>query len=196
MARRADHTRPELLKLATDAGWNIMAEQGFAEFSARKVAAAIGYTIGTIYNVFGTHENLLLHINAKTLDHWFAAMEAEMTDVKPAKAIHTLAAFYIDYSHSNRHIWMSLFESPWNDAEPLPDWYRKKLNRFFDYLERMIVANTETSAAKARRDAQVLWAGIHGICVLSLSRKLELVGTETPHVLAKSFIDTYLRGRT
>lgn len=194
MARRADHTRPELLQLATEAGWNIVRTQGVAEFSARKVAAAIGYTIGTIYNVFGTHENLLLHINGKTLDHWFAAMEHEMQNVKSAKAIHTLAAFYIDYSHANRAIWQILFETSVNN-DPLPDWYRQKLRRFFAFLEQAIVATTKTTAAKARRDAQLLWAGIHGICVLSLSGKLELVGTETPHVLAKSLIDTYLRGR-
>lgn len=195
MARRADHTRAELKELATNAGWEMIQSQGLAEFSARKVAGAIGYTIGTIYNVFGTHENLILTINGKTLDHWFAAMEEAMEGVKPAKAIHALAAFYIDYSHENRNLWLALFADSKASPEELPEWYHAKMNRFFTYLERSIVGATDSSAVKARRDAQVLWAAIHGICVLSLSGKLELVGTETPQVLAKSFIDTYLRGR-
>jgi hypothetical protein len=41
-----------------------------------------------------------------------------------------------------------------------------------------------------------LWAGIHGLCVLSLSRKLDLVESETLETLTHSLIDNYLKGQT
>ena len=49
-------------------GNQMIAEAGFAAFSARKLAHKMGYTVGTIYNVFGTHECLIASINGHTLD--------------------------------------------------------------------------------------------------------------------------------
>src|SRR5207253_2291494 len=50
MARRSDHTRAELEALILDEGHRLMAETGYARFSAREVAKRVGYSIGTIYN--------------------------------------------------------------------------------------------------------------------------------------------------
>ena len=54
MGRRSDHSREELRELILKAGETLMAEVGFADFSAREVAKRIGYSIGTIHNVFGS----------------------------------------------------------------------------------------------------------------------------------------------
>lgn len=47
-----------------------MDEVGFAHFSAREVAKRIGYSIGTIYNVFGSYDAFILAINGRTLALW------------------------------------------------------------------------------------------------------------------------------
>ena len=52
MARRNDNSRDELKEMSIAAGQEIILAEGFASFSARKVAKNIGYTIGTIYNIF------------------------------------------------------------------------------------------------------------------------------------------------
>ena len=52
MARRSDHSREELREMAITAAEQIVVEQGYEGLSARKVAAAIGYTVGTLYLVF------------------------------------------------------------------------------------------------------------------------------------------------
>ena len=49
-------------------------------------------------------------------------------------------------------------------------------------------------AANAERAAKVLWAGLHGICSLSITGKLDTVGADSAQVLAKSFITNYVRG--
>ena len=46
---------------------------------------------------------------------------------------------------------------------------------------------------KVKRDAQVLWAGIHGISILSLTGRLELVGAESTEALVNALIDNYLK---
>ena len=52
MARRTDHSREELEALIVKVSRNIISEQGLSQLSTRKIAAEIGYSPGTIYNVF------------------------------------------------------------------------------------------------------------------------------------------------
>ena len=59
MGRRSDHSRAELRDLILEAGETLMAESGLSGFSAREVAKRVGYTIGTIHNVFGNVDGLM-----------------------------------------------------------------------------------------------------------------------------------------
>lgn len=58
MGRRSDHSRDQLRTMIVEEGHRQIAEVGFAKFSAREVAKAIGYSIGTLYNVFGSYDQI------------------------------------------------------------------------------------------------------------------------------------------
>jgi len=194
MARRADHTREELTELAVKAGLELIKKEGFSNFSARKAATRIGYTIGTLYNVFGSYDDFILHINARTLDNWFTAMQSALEKSTKKSKIHTLAQTYIDYSRTHYQQWVALFEHHADKNHPVPDWYKAKMNRFFVMTEKLLLPVVNNNRRKAKRSARILWAGIHGICILSLSGKLDLVEAGSPEVLAFSFIDNYITG--
>ncbi len=194
MARRYDHSREQLMEMAILAGHRLIVNEGFSKFSARKVAAEIGYTVGTIYNLFGSHDNLILHINALTLDQWFEDLQRLVRSRKKPSSFEDLALYYIAYSTAHYNAWMALFEHTLPLDMPLPEWYAPKMRRFFELLETMVLPYVNGNRRRARRAARVLWAGIHGICILSLSRKLDLIDSESARVLAKSFIKNYLRG--
>ena len=68
MARRNDHSREQIQQMAIAAAISILNEEGLANLSTRKVASEIGYTVGTLYLVFRNLNELLLHVNAATLD--------------------------------------------------------------------------------------------------------------------------------
>src|ERR1700722_7364930 len=106
MARRADHTREELRELSFVAGLELIKKEGFSSFSARKLASRIGYTVGTLYNVFGSYDDMMLHINARTLDEWFAAMQAALEKSRKGDPLHVLAKAYIDYSRTHYRQWV------------------------------------------------------------------------------------------
>jgi AcrR family transcriptional regulator len=72
MARRSDHTRDELHRLALDAARRITEREGLRGLRARQIARDIGYTIGTLYNLFEDLDDLILHLNGETLDALFA----------------------------------------------------------------------------------------------------------------------------
>lgn len=193
MARRSDHTREELKELMTVAGLAIIEAQGLEGFSARKVAAQVGYTVGTVYNVFGTHDDLVLAMCARTLDHWFAYLQNAVGKAQGRAALHALAIAYIDYSHGNMNTWQALFAHKLAEQRAIPEWYAHKLGGFFTLTEQAVLPLVKTPKA-AHEAARVLWAGIHGIAILSVGGKLDLVGADAAHALARDFLDNYLTG--
>ena len=84
MARRSEHSLEELKALVLDAAETIVREEGFSGLKVRKIASEIGYTVGSIYMVFANMADLIMHINARTLD----AIAAQLGQVQDANAEH------------------------------------------------------------------------------------------------------------
>ena len=68
MARRNEHSLIELKAIVLNAAETIITEEGFAALTIRKIAMEMGYTVGSIYMVFASRAELILHINARTLE--------------------------------------------------------------------------------------------------------------------------------
>ena len=66
MARRSDHTKDELKDIILSASRKIIEKEGFQNLSARKIATAIKYAPGTLYNFCKNLDELILQINAQT----------------------------------------------------------------------------------------------------------------------------------
>lgn len=195
MARRNDHTREELEKLAATAGWEIIAAEGFGKFSARGVAKKIGYTVGTVHNVFGGYDPLVLHINAITLDRLYDTIAAALpTGSSPGHSIKTLTAAYVDFATAHYNNWSTLFEFSVTPGTEIPGWYAEKIAKLFSIVERPLTPLFPDTPEQAQKAARVLWSGLHGICQLSLSGKLDAVGAASLQELTDSLIDNYLSG--
>ena len=78
MGRRSIHTPDELRELIIEATTEIVEQVGLEGLSAREIAKRVGYSPGTLYNVFGSYDELLLRVNARTLDHWYAFLQARL----------------------------------------------------------------------------------------------------------------------
>lgn len=194
MARRADHRPEELKKLAIAAGMELVRQGGPAGLSGRKVAAAIGYTVGTIYNVFGSYDLYRLHLNAVILDEWYEALTAMLGQQQSENAIELLARFYMAYSHEHASQWRLLFDDSQPAPEHVPHWYQEKIARLFGLLEQVVQQTMHCPPAQAKCYAEVLWAGVHGIAALSLSGKLSLVKAEEADKLVLSFMQIFSKG--
>ncbi|MGB0694624.1 MAG: TetR/AcrR family transcriptional regulator [Rhodospirillaceae bacterium] len=194
MARRSDHTREEQKAMAIAAGQKIIAEEGLGSFSARKVAKDIGYTVGTIYNVFGTHDELIFCINAATLDDLgqFIAERLDRTLAGPAM-IKQLASLYLHFAQTHHHRWSALFEHVLPPEQPLPDWYAQKITGLFAVVEQPL-GPFAGSPLKAEQTARIIWASVHGICALGLTGKLDVTGADSLQMLLDDLIDNYLTG--
>jgi AcrR family transcriptional regulator len=180
MGRRSDHSRAELHELILAEGHAQMSDVGFAQFSARAVAKAIGYTIGTLYNVFGTHDALVLAINARTVELWTAQLRMRLAAAKSDR-IDELVRGYFDFAMSNRNAWAAIYDHRLPNLDDIPGWYvaivaeltgtmRREVHNALPHLSRDEVAALSRS----------LLASVHGHCVFALNGTFAQLGEAAP----------------
>jgi AcrR family transcriptional regulator len=196
MARRSDHSREEIREMALSAAEQIVVEQGFKGLSARKIAAAIGYTVGTLYLVFQNLDDLILHINARTLDRLHARMTESRANSGDARDyLLRLGQVYIRFADADPHRWAMVFEHRFSEDRAVPAWYQEKITRMFalveDGLEPLAKQRPQQEIVQA---ARALWGGVHGICILALTDNLGAAGIDSVQELAQSLISNYLEG--
>ena len=86
-----------------------MAEVGFSRFSASEVAKKIGYSIGTLYNVFGSLDRLLAAINMRTFGLWARHLEGRLEGEKGDR-IAALVDGYFSFARDNPHLWLANYD--------------------------------------------------------------------------------------
>jgi AcrR family transcriptional regulator len=181
MARRSDHSREELREMALTAAEKIVVEQGYEGLSARKVAAQIGYTVGTLYLVFENIDDLILQINARTLDRLHARMtQPHANSIDPRDYLVQLGQAYIRFADEDPHRWAMVFEHRLAEDRSLPAWYQEKVARMFAMVEQglqpLAGRHSQDDVLQASR---ALWGGVHGICILALSDNLGVAGVDS-----------------
>ncbi len=182
--------------MALDAAERIVAADGYPGLSARKVAAAIDYTVGTLYLVFANLNDLVLQVNGRTLDALFERMAAVASPTgAPRGKLLALADAYIAYAKNETPRWNMLFEYVAEHGNGLPDWYLAKLSKVFGLAEEALrpLADRRT-ALEIQQAARVLWASVHGICMLKIRQRMDLAGGQSTEEMARMLIDNFLLG--
>lgn len=172
MARRNDHTREELIALTLSTVKDFLSENSYHELSLRKIANLIGYVPSTLVNVFGNYNLLLLHAVAQTLDELSQeAREAVGPSQEPTQALYELAYCYHDFAHRHPYRWQLIFEHNMK-GETLPDWQAERIDNMTGMLEQLLhVIAPNRTQAEVLQASRVLWAGVHGITLLSVDDK-------------------------
>ncbi|MDP5239846.1 TetR/AcrR family transcriptional regulator [Uliginosibacterium sp. 31-16] len=196
MARRNDHSREEIRSMALDAAEKIVAEEGFKGLSARKLAAAINYTVGTLYLVFANLDDIVQQVNERTLDALYDWLRAHAKDaVTPEEALLALANAYIAYAETRSARWNMLFEYVADNGSTLPPGYLVKAEKVFGLVEASLTPLAgQNSISEVQQAARVLWAGVHGICLLKIRQRMDLAGEQNAEAMAHMLVENFLRG--
>lgn len=180
MGRRSDHTRPELEELILAEGHRHMAEVGFARFSAREVAKRVGYSIGTIYNVFGSYDRLILAINTRTFGLWADHLRARL-DGATGDRIAALVEGYFSFARDNSNIWMAIYDHRLPAGTAMPEEFAAERAKLTEIVVREIAAVLPgTARDHAARLARSLIATVHGHCAFALTGTFALMGETDP----------------
>lgn len=170
MARRSDHTREELRDLFLEAAAALVAEKGPEALNVRAIADRVGYSPGSLYNVFRNVDGLVLHLNSATMARLHETLETDVAEA-PEAALRRLALSYADFAIANTPIWSLLFDYPFKEETELPDWYLAQIGQLLGLLEGPAAALTgDEPPARRRARAFAMWSSVHGICTLLVGR--------------------------
>ena len=161
-------------------GHRQLAETGYARFSAREVAKRIGYSIGTVYNVLGSHDQLMLAINGVTLDRWQAHLEARLAGATENRLYGAIEA-YFEFAILHRNLWTALYDFRLPEGEAMPDYYEQKVRAITGLVIDEIAAELpDACAGQAEPLARSLLACVHGHCFFTLNGTFRLLGETDP----------------
>ncbi len=193
MARRSDHTREQLHRMALAAARAIVAKEGLRGLSTRRIAKRLGYSPGTLYQLFVDLDDLILHLNTTTLEALLKACDGINLSGDPEMALDDLAERYIHFVNAHPRLWSALFEHSLPRGKDLPDWYtgtvEKLLGLVVIALEPVIPSDT---TKQREQEALVLWASLYGIASLASADKLG--PNANPTEMVKALIANYVAG--
>ncbi len=157
-----------------------MAERGFAGFSARRVARAIGYSVGTLYNVFPSHDYLVSAINARTFELWTAHLRGNL-ERSGEDRIKALVEAYFSFARDNPNLWMAIYDHRLPPGMVMPEADAERRAE----LVGIVVAEVakvvqDRSPEELQRLARSLIATVHGHCAFDLNGSFELMKEPDP----------------
>ena len=186
MGRRSDHSRAELEELILSTGSALIAESGLANFSAREVARRIGYSIGTIHNVFGTADRLIAAINTRSFASWAASLGERLNAVgADGDRIAALVDGYFGFAREHPHLWTAIFDHrlpPDGGLTEADETGRALLTRIVvDEIARAVGREVDDDMTALSRS---LIATVHGHCAFAVSGAWALMGDADPEAAA------------
>ena len=197
MARRSDHTRTELTALAVAAARAIVAADGPAALTARRVADGIGYTPGTLYNIFSSMDELVLRANVVTLRALHETLAAAPDARRgPADNLKAMARAYRAFARQHRQHWLLLFLHNPDAGQMPPDWYLDEVGKLFAPLEDLLKPlYPPRQSARRKLAARALWASVHGMVFLEETGRIPVIAAaQGGDDMAALLIDNFVRG--
>lgn len=183
MARRSDHTPEELRELLIKRGHALMAERGFAKFSAREASRRAGYSVGTIYNVFGSLDAFLIAINSRTFRQWSKWLERALVDT-PSEGeakVEALVRAYFGFAEANPHAWMAIYDHRIERDTVIAAEDEAARDALTAIVDREVAAWLgQPGSEETRRLVRSLIATVHGHCALWLSGSYALMQEDDP----------------
>lgn len=195
MARRSDHTRDELTQLALDAARAIVIEDGIAALSGRKVTKRMGYTIGTLYQLFDGMDDLVERMNAGTLALLYEHCRpgAEHADV--ARKLRAFGMLFTEFVKDHPNEWDAVMSYRYGEDHSRSDEYNREILRLFGLMETATAQFYDDGDQEEHSaDMAILWASLTG--VLGVANSERRLGDMSLEQMLDRLIRMYLKSRT
>ena len=165
-----DRLREEILTLSA----RLLETEGLDALQARRIAKDADCSIGTIYNIFGDIDGLIIAANGRTL----AAMGRSLaTALDTAQALPVrdqlmqLAIAYMQFALENQLPWQAVFKYRWSPGVEIPASYLGEQARLLALIEG-VIGRLIPQAERRARTARALFGAVHGIVALALDNRL------------------------
>lgn len=165
-----DRLREAILAIAH----RIVEAEGLGALQARRIARDAECSVGSIYNVFGDIDGLVIALNGQTL----ARLGIDLGKAQQTAAggsledrLLALALAYARFAMENRELWRAVFAHQRPAGMPVPDAYLADQARLLALLEALLQAVIGDGARRAQA-ARALFGSVHGIVALAVDDRL------------------------
>jgi len=180
----------------TDIAERIIAGEGLAAVQARRIAQEADCSVGTIYNVFGGLDGLIIAVNRRSL----AALGSKLGTAARSTSTGTaqerllaLALAYRDFAFEQKTRWRALFEHRMEQGTAVPATYREEQAALLMLIETSLTQAVADPAERATA-ARALFSAVHGIVALALDNKLGAQGSEETEQQIRFLVGAVARG--
>ncbi len=191
MARRAIENREDLGEALIQAAEATIRRDGYSALTARRLARDLGISVGTVYNVHGSMDQLIEAVNARTLsglERRIAAIDLQKGGVEDILV--EFATRYMNYVQDNLNLWSVLFDG---QLSPSAELNQATIDRLFGFLEQALAPVAPDEETRAR-SARVLWASVHGILQMAYTGRLQLLKIDDVQAVVRHAIRCHLGG--
>lgn len=168
MPNYQDRQKSSIIRVARE----ILAADGLDGLQARKVANAADCSVGTIYNLFGSLDMVVLAANAETLAELYRLLDQAKRSVQNLDdQLDALANTYMEFALTRTTEWRALFEHRFTTRTIVPEWYRQSQSELFAIVEELLAP--AIASEKARLEAaRALFSAVHGVISIAMDQKL------------------------
>jgi AcrR family transcriptional regulator len=198
MARRSDHNRDELRSMALQAAYDIVVNEGTNNLTTRKVAAQMGYSVGTLYLIFKNLDDLKLALNIQSVARLRSRLRDATKDIAgPAEQLKAMAHYYLEFGLQRPNLWRLMFEHQIPGDDPMPESITRETDALLDLLvDRFGKLMPDADAQELLQVTTAYWSALHGVTHLVITEKLKLAHADSPHDVLQRQMDILFRGLT
>lgn len=192
----------------------LMEKGGLESVKARAVAELTGVSVGTIYNLFGNFDRLILSANS-TIYAELAALGRErmasieagiarrvasgkLPDTPQARMLERLLGLgevYVDFVSANAARWSALLAFNRTRGVRDSEENQQQLAGLIDIVAAVIAdAPAWPTAAKRRLAARALWSAVHGIVTTNYFGGEDATARERTSALLRLLLTTLVHG--
>ncbi len=182
-------------KLVSIASAHIRAE-GLGKLRARNVTKEAGCALGALYNVFSDIDDLVVHVNSRTLARLSEAVGSANEGIsEPRARLVGLAVSYLDFARAEPKLWMSLFEHRMPAGTAVPDWHLQEHAALIHQIAEPLGAlQPHLSQEKLAIRAKTLFSAVHGVVSMGLGEWFAGPGTSAVEAELRLLVNAMVSG--
>lgn len=181
-----------------DAGRRLAAEKGIEFLTARKLSEASNCSIGTIYNQFGSMDELAAEQNILTLRELEKALSAAGSGTDHYQNLNGMTDAFAAFVCENRELWLLLYNFHLNRRDYMPGIrYKRQLVRILNYGAKDFAALFPSlKGRRGRVVREVLTFGLFGISAMLATNMFSGLKTVNRENISRIFSNAFLAGIT
>lgn len=191
---RKERDKAEMREMILQSAHKLFIDRGFEEVSIRNIAESIEYSPATIYLYFKDKNEIFFALHNEAFNKFNAFMAQLATIADPFERLLGMGEKYIQFTmeHPQYYEIMFMMDNPMDCDENQEKWEEGR--KALAGVEALIMACQQFGRFKDLKPdvmAFSIWSYMHGMCSLTLSKRLRCYTTEDAERIPKESFEHF-----